>query len=167
MATQVEAPKIDLEKMSLEQRANFDAEVAKLTPVETPEAKAAREEQERQSRIEVERRNQICRAFALKHADDFQPCDFNGQALAKELEGQTLTLEALETAFVKLTREGKLLPPAFKEPAPPVDPPFDYKGLTLAALKAMPRNEYKSKLADPVYSRIIQQIVQDHNEGKS
>jgi hypothetical protein len=167
MATQVEAPKIDLEKMTLEQRANFDAEIAKLTPVETPEAKAAREQTEREARVEFEKRNQVSRAFVLRHSDLYQPNEFNAKALASELEGQDWTEENLTNAFEKLMKAGQLLPPPFKEPAPAPEPEFDFKGLTLAALKKMPRDEYKQKLENPIYRRIIDRIVEDHNQGKA
>jgi hypothetical protein len=167
MPDSIAPPAIDLTKMSLEQRKNFDAQVAAITPTETPEAKALREKEERDARIEFERKDQVSRAFVLKHADDFQPGEFNAQALARELEGQGWTIANLDAAFVKLAREGKLLPVPYREPVAAPAPPFNYRGLTLKALNAMPRAEYKAKLADPVYGRIIRQIIQDHNEGKA
>jgi hypothetical protein len=165
MPDTVEAPVVDVSKMSPEQRLNWEKTVAAHQPVETAEAKSIREKAERDARVEHERRDQICKRFVLKHADDFAPSPYNSQAIMAEMAEQEFTVENLEKAFEKLTKLGQLLPPPYKEPVA-VEKQFDYMGLTFKKLQEMSPAEYKAKYNDPVYRPVFDQIVLDHNQNR-
>lgn len=158
---------VDTSIMTPEQKANWDRSVAAHQPVETPEAKAEREKNERAARIEFERRDQVSRTFAIKNADTFAPGTYNAEKMLSEMGTLDWTVDNLEKTFERLTKLGQLLPPPYKEPTPEPEKPFDYKGLTLKKLKAMPRAEYKEKLESPEFAPVIQQILNDYNQGKS
>jgi len=158
---------VDPNVMTPEQKKNWEATVAAHQPAETAEAKAAREKVERDARIEFERRDQVSRTFAVKHADTFAPGTYNAEKMLSEMGTLPWTVENLEQTFERLTKQGQLLPPPYKDPVPAAPQPFDYRGLTLKKLKAMSRTEYKEKLDSPEYAPIIAQIVKDYNEGKS
>ena len=161
------APTVDVSKMSPEQKANWDAAIAAQQGVETPEAKALREKLERDARVEHERRDQICKRFVLKHADDFAPSEFNALAIQKAMESQQMEWSAdnLDKVFTELTKQGQLLPPPFREPVS-VEKQFDYMGLTFRKLQEMSPAEYKAKYNDPVYRPVFDQIVMDHNQNR-
>jgi hypothetical protein len=161
------APTVDTSKMTPLQLENWNKAIAAQQAVETPEAKAEREKTERAARIEFERRDQVSRTFAVKHADTFAPGTYNAEKMLSEMGTLPWTVENLEQCFERLTKQGQLLPPPYKEPLPEAPKPFDYRGLNLKKLKAMSRAEYKEKLDSPEYAPIIAQIVKDYNEGKS
>jgi hypothetical protein len=169
MPDTAEAPLVDVSKMTPEQKANWDKTAAAHQPAESAEAKATREQLERDARIEHERRDQISKRFVLKHADDFAPSEFNAVAIQKAMESKQLewSVDNLEKVFTELTRAGGLLPVPYREPAPKAPEPFDFRGLTYLGIKAMPRKEYREKLASPIYGPIIAEIIRLYNEGKN
>jgi len=163
------APTVDVSKMTPEQKLNWEKTVAAHQPAESVQAKAEREKNERMARVEFEKKEQISRTFVVRHAEDFAPSEFNAAAIQKAMESQQLdwSVDNLEKVFKELTRAGALLPVPYKEPAPDAPKPFDFKGLSYLGIKAMPRNEYREKLASPIYGPIIAEIVRLHNEGKN
>jgi hypothetical protein len=129
-----------------------------VTTVETPEQKS--------QRLQDEEKFQIGTKFCTIHADDYNACEFNALALESALvaDGLDFDLPSLEIVFKKLTREGRLLPPPYKEPVEEPKP-FDTKGLTFEKIRRMPSKEYREKLQSPVWKPIIEFVLDQQSRG--